>query len=108
MQVAGVLKLFYDNDILEEKTLLEWGAKASKKYVSKELSEKIHEKAKPFINWLQEAEEEESTDDDDSDVEIEYNDRARVDGLKVKEEVVVKKKAPVEDDDEDDIDIDDI
>lgn len=108
IQVAGVLKLFYDNDILEEKTLLEWGAKASKKYVSKELSEKIHEKAKPFINWLQEAEEEESTDDDDSDVEIEYNDRARVDGLKVKEVVVVKKSAPADDDDEDDIDIDDI
>lgn len=104
-KVAGILKLFYDNDILEEKTLIEWAAKVSKKYVSKELSEKIHEKAKPFINWLQEAEEEESTDDDDSEVEIEYDDRARVQPLK-KEVTVVKKK--IEDDEGDEIDIDDI
>lgn len=106
-KVAGIFKLFYDNDILEEKTLLEWSAKVSKKYVSKELSEKIHEKAKPFINWLQEAEEEESTDDDDSEVEIEYNDRARVQPLK-KEVAVVAKKKIQEDDEGDEIDIDDI
>lgn len=106
-KVAGIFKLFYDNDILEEKTLLEWAAKVSKKYVSKELSEKIHEKAKPFINWLQEAEEEESTDDDDSEVEIEYNDRARVQPLKKEVEVVAKKKIQ-EDDEGDEIDIDDI
>lgn len=106
-KVAGILKLFYDNDILEEKTLLEWGSKVSKKYVSKELSEKIHEKATPFLQWLQEAEEEESTDDDDSDVEIQYDDRARVQPLKKE----VPKAAPAAkkaDDDGDEIDIDDI
>lgn len=53
-KVAGILKLFYDTDILEEKTILEWAEKVSKKYVSKDLSEKIHEKAKPFIQWLRE------------------------------------------------------
>lgn len=108
-KVAGIFKLFYDNDILEEKTLIEWSAKVSKKYVSKELSEKIHDKAKPFINWLQEAEEEESTDDDDSDVEIEYNDRARIEPLK--KEVVVasaQAKKKLDDDEGDEIDIDDI
>jgi hypothetical protein len=30
----------------------------SKKYVSKDLSEQIHKKAEPFLNWLKEAEEE--------------------------------------------------
>lgn len=109
-KVAGILKLFYDADLLEEKTILEWSAKISKKYVSKEISEKIHEKAKPFIQWLQEAEEEESSSDDDSDVEIEYNDRARVEPLKKEQPKIVDKKKNhvADDDDADDIDIDDI
>lgn len=106
-KVAAIFKLFYDHDILEEKALLEWASKVSKKYVSKEFAEKIHEKAKPFINWLQEAEEEESTDDDDSDVEIEYNDRVRIQPLR-KEEGTVKQKKIQDDDDGEEIDIDDI
>lgn len=104
-KVAAIFKLFYDHDILEEKALLEWASKVSKKYVSKEFSEKIHEKAKPFINWLQEAEEEESTDDDDSEVEIEYNDRVRVQPLREAGPVKPKIK---DDDDGEEIDIDDI
>lgn len=107
-KVAGILKLFYDTDILEEKALLEWASKVSKKYVSKEVATEIHEKAKPFIQWLQEAEEEESEeDDDDSDVEIEYDDRARVDGLK-KEPVARPQPKRQEEDEGEDIDIDDI
>lgn len=108
-KVAGILKLFYDNDILEEKAILEWASKVSKKYISKELSTEIHEKAKPFVQWLQEAEEEESddSDEDDSDLEIEYNDRAKVEPLK-KEVIKKETKKVVEDDGEDDIDIDDI
>jgi len=105
-KVAAIFKLFYDHDILEEKALLEWASKVSKKYVSKEFSEKIHEKATPFINWLQEAEEEDS-DDDDSEVEIEYNDRARIQPLR-KEEVVKQSKKIQDDDDGEEIDIDDI
>ena len=35
----------------------------SKKNVSKELAQKIHDKAAPFIKWLQEAEEETSESD---------------------------------------------
>jgi len=103
-KVAGILKLFYDTDILEEKTILEWSEKISKKYVPKETSEKIHEKAKPFIQWLREADEESSEDDDDSDLEIEYNDRPTVQ----KAAPVVKKPVVQDDDDADDIDIDDI
>lgn len=109
-KVAGILKLFYDTDILEEKTILEWSEKISKKYVSKEVSEKIHEKAKPFIQWLREADEESSEEEDDSDLEIEYNDRARVEPLRNEKPAAVEKKKPAvhDDDDADDIDIDDI
>lgn len=108
-KVAGILKLFYDNDILEEKAILEWSQKVSKKYVSKEIATQIHENAAPFIKWLQVAEEEESDEeeDDDSDVEIEYNDRARVEPLK-KEPTKTTTPKKVEDDDGEEIDIDDI
>lgn len=105
-KTAGILKLFYDADILEEKAILEWASKVSKKYVSKEVAAEIHEKAKPFVQWLQEAEEEESSDEE-SDVEIEYDDRAKIDGGLRKEVVKKEVKKPVEEDG-DEIDIDDI
>ena len=45
----------------------------SKKYVSKEICTKIHEKAQPFITWLKEAEEESSDEDEDEEhVEVVY------------------------------------
>lgn len=110
-KVPNVFKLFYDTDILEEKAILEWSQKVSKKYVSKEVAAQIHEKALPFVKWLQEAEEEESSDEeDDSDVEIEYDDRAKTDSLRkepVKQEVK-KTKAIEEEEDGDDLNIDDI
>jgi hypothetical protein len=67
--------MFYDADILEEKVLLEWAGKVSKKYVSRELSQEIHAKAEPFIKWLKEAEEEDDSDseeegEDDDDLEV--------------------------------------
>ena len=94
---------------MAEEVILEWAQKVSKKYVSKDISTQIHEKAKPFIQWLQEAEEEESSEEeDDSDLEIEYNDRATV--LKKEIKVVPKeqKKVLEEDDGEDELNIDDI
>lgn len=110
-KVPGILKLFYDNDILEEKAILEWSQKVSKKYVSKEIATQIHEKANPFIKWLQEAEEEESSEDeDDSDVEIEYDDRAKTDSLrKEPTKTEAKKSKPVEDEEDgDELNIDEI
>jgi translation initiation factor 5 len=67
-----ILKLFYDEEILDEDVIIEWSLKESKKYVSKEMSKKIHEKVAPFIQWLKEAEvedsdEEEEDEDDEAD-----------------------------------------
>ncbi len=41
----------------------------SKKYVSKEVAQQIHDKAAPFVKWLAEAEEEESSEEE-GDVEV--------------------------------------
>merc|ERR1712241_617188 len=98
---------FYDADLIDEEVILEWGKKVSKKYVSKDLSEKIHEKVKPFLTWLKEAEEEES------------DERVHSSGIKEKKEEPIKngkveaKKEEVnangnDEDEDDDLDIDDI
>ncbi|XP_063993985.1 eukaryotic translation initiation factor 5 [Diachasmimorpha longicaudata] len=108
-KVPGILKLFYDNDILEEKALFEWASKVSKKYVSKDLSQEIHDRAAPFITWLKEAEEEESeSEEEDDDLEIEYDDRAKQPLKQQTQKQPQTPKKPVEDDsdDGDDFDID--
>lgn len=66
-KVPHILKKLYDLDVVVEETLQEWGKKASKKYVSKEVAQEIHKRAAPFLKWLQEAEEEESSDEDEAE-----------------------------------------
>jgi len=121
-KVAGIFKILYDEDILDEEVIIEWSKKVSKKYVSKELAEKIHKNAAPFVTWLQEAEEE--SESDESDVEVNFNDRIRGEGLVAAPEPTPdnkkngKESSPVkssseepardEDEAEDDVDIDDI
>ncbi|XP_073982475.1 eukaryotic translation initiation factor 5 [Rhodnius prolixus] len=107
-KVPAIFKLLYDLDILEENVIIEWGGKVSKKYVPKELSQEIHNKAEPFLTWLKEAEEEEESTDEEDDLEIEYNDRLKASPLKEHKTVnnTPKPSAPVEDDEEDDVDID--
>merc|ERR1712112_556298 len=83
-KVAHIFKELFEEDILEEEVILEWSKKVSKKNVSKEMAQKIHEKVAPFIKWLKEASTEpekkevspdasekkdESADDDDDDID---------------------------------------
>ncbi|VEN54220.1 unnamed protein product, partial [Callosobruchus maculatus] len=84
-KVPGLLKVFYDMDILGEPCL-----------------------AAPFIKWLKEAdtEESESEDESDDDVEIEYNDRAHVQLKATPSQPAQKPKQPEPEDEQDDVDID--
>ncbi|KAJ3044505.1 hypothetical protein HDV00_001932 [Rhizophlyctis rosea] len=66
-KVAMILKALYDEDLVEEETLLVWGEKASKKYVDRKVSKEIREKATPFLNWLKEAEEDDDDDEEDDE-----------------------------------------
>jgi len=115
-RVPHLLKELYDRDVLEEEVILEWAKKASKKYVSKELSQEIQTKASPFIKWLKEAEEEESEEEEDEEdaVEIGFAADARTTSLKEQEDSTGPKKLAVaevanakeEEDDDSDIDVD--
>ena len=104
-----IFKELFEEDVLEEEVILEWAKKVSKKNVSKELAQKIHDKAAPFIKWLQEAEEETSESDVDDPI-IEYDERVKSSVLK---EIYIQpatnnvdEKVKKEDRDGDDIDID--
>merc|ERR1719158_2563893 len=118
-KATAIFKAFYDHDIIEEEVILDWGKKVSKKYVSKALSEKIHEKVKPFLTWLKEAEEDSSDEESDDGVQLEFDERVHASGIKEKKEKpinngkVEEKKEEVttngnEEEDDDDLDIDDI
>ncbi|CAN3372467.1 hypothetical protein DIURU_005037 [Diutina rugosa] len=62
-QINKVLMKCYDKELLSEETIIQWGSKVSKKYVPKETSKKVRKAAKPFVKWLQEAEEEDEDEE---------------------------------------------
>ncbi|AAM60753.1 ORF10 [Choristoneura fumiferana granulovirus] len=99
-KVAGALKLLYDLDIVQEKTIMEWFHKPSCKTLSKEVMADVHRRAQPFLNWLQQAEDDSS--DSAEELEIEYSDRAAATRIKA----VLAPPRPKNDDAENDIDID--
>lgn len=126
---AHILKQLYDDDILEDSTILKWAEKPSKKFVKKIFVEKMVAECTKFIDWLKEddsdddgsssSEEEES--EDEEVVEKQEESSKKEESSKEessKEEVVVAMpkmetvKKPVavalDSDSDDDIDIDDI
>lgn len=106
-KVPAILKLLYDEDIVEEKAILEWAAKPSRKYASKEVVADVRRRAQPFLDWLQEAEEDsDDADDDEEDIEIEYDDRAKATPIKAVSAAPPAAKQQAHDDDGDDVDID--
>lgn len=57
-QLPAILMQLYDKELISEEIIINWGSKVSKKYVPKDVSKKVRKASKPFITWLQEAEEE--------------------------------------------------
>lgn len=56
--IPKILMALYQNDILDEEVVTQWGTHVSKKYVDKETSKKVRKASEPFLKWLQEAEDE--------------------------------------------------
>lgn len=64
-EVPNVLFKLYDADLISEDVIVAWGTKASKRFVDKETSKKVRRAAKPFMDWLDEAESESESESDD-------------------------------------------
>ncbi|KAG0673560.1 eukaryotic translation initiation factor 5 [Kluyveromyces marxianus] len=60
-----ILVQLYNNDIISEEEIMNFGTKCSKKFVPKDVSKKVRRAAKPFITWLKTADE--YDDDEDSE-----------------------------------------
>ncbi|WP_411023126.1 hypothetical protein, partial [Salmonella sp. s51228] len=59
-----ILKSLYDNDLIDETTLLKWDEKLSLKYVNDELFQKeLRKHSQIFLTWLKEAEEASESDE---------------------------------------------
>lgn len=58
-EVPKILLAFYQEDLISEAVLKNWGSKASKKYVDLPTSKKVRKSAEPFLEWLANAESDE-------------------------------------------------
>lgn len=63
-EVPKILLAYYQEDLISEAVLKNWGSKASKKYVDLATSKKVRKSAEPFLEWLENAE---SDDDEGSE-----------------------------------------
>ncbi|KAG6035186.1 hypothetical protein E4U40_002841 [Claviceps sp. LM458 group G5] len=66
-QIVKILQLYYHHDLISEEVVTKWGTHASKKYTDKNTSRKIRQAAKPFLDWLEEAESEEDSEEEDDE-----------------------------------------
>ena len=58
-EVPKILLAYYQEDLISEAVLKNWGSKASKKYVDLAVSKKVRKSAEPFLEWLENAESDE-------------------------------------------------
>ncbi|KAK7033249.1 eukaryotic translation initiation factor 5 [Favolaschia claudopus] len=63
-QVPKILMALYQDDILDEEIVTEWGTHVSKKYTDKDTSKRVRKAGAPFLKWLEEADDDDSDEDD--------------------------------------------
>ena len=64
-QVPKILLAYYQNDLVSEDVLKNWGSKKSQKYVDLASSKKVRKAAEPFLEWLNTAESDEESEEEE-------------------------------------------
>ncbi|KAG2220911.1 hypothetical protein INT45_013040 [Circinella minor] len=64
-KVPTILMKLYDTELIDDDVYLKWGEKPSKRYVDKEVSKEVKKAAKPFLEWVANADEESSEEESD-------------------------------------------
>ena len=100
--VNDILSNFYELEILSEEVLIDWYDVPSAKYVTAEVLTSIHKSAKPFIEWLKNADEE----DEEEDIPVKgKKEEKKVEKKEEKPAKVVKQE---DSDSDDDCNLDDL
>lgn len=66
-QVPKILLALYQEDLISEDVLKNWGSKASKKYVELPISKKVRKAAEPFLEWLNNAESDAESEEEEEE-----------------------------------------
>ncbi|KAI9737192.1 MAG: hypothetical protein M1834_000785 [Cirrosporium novae-zelandiae] len=64
-QVPAILLQYYQEDLVSEEVVKNWGSKASKKYVDLATSKKVRKAAEKFLEWLETADSDEESSDEE-------------------------------------------
>ena len=64
-QVPKILLAYYQDDLISEDVLKNWGSKKSHKYVDVATSKKVRKAAEPFLEWLTTAESDEEESEEE-------------------------------------------
>eukprot|EP01104_Vermistella_antarctica_P001740 TRINITY_DN1185_c0_g1_i1.p1 TRINITY_DN1185_c0_g1~~TRINITY_DN1185_c0_g1_i1.p1 ORF type:complete len:422 (-),score=136.35 TRINITY_DN1185_c0_g1_i1:263-1432(-) len=72
--LPSLLQAFFEADVVEEANLVAWFDLPTSKYVGVANWKKVQASAKPFIDWLKEADEEESDDEEEESDDEESDD----------------------------------
>ena len=64
-QVPKILLSYFQEDLISEAVLKNWGSKASGKYVDISTSKKVRKSAEPFLEWLENAESDDEGEEDE-------------------------------------------
>lgn len=67
--IPKILLAYYQEDLITEEVLKNWGSKASKKYVDISTSKKVRKAAEPFLEWLNTAESDDEDEEEEEDDE---------------------------------------
>ena len=65
--IPKILLAYYQEDLITEEVLKNWGSKASKKYVDISTSKKVRKAAEPFLEWLNTAESDDEDEEEDDE-----------------------------------------
>ena len=63
-EVPKILLGYYNEDLVSEDVLKNWGSKKSHKYVDLSTSKKVRKAAEPFLEWLNTAESDEESEEE--------------------------------------------
>jgi len=58
-----ILMVLYQDDLIEEEVVTQWGTHVSKKYTDRETSKRVRKASEPFLKWLEEADDDEDDDE---------------------------------------------